>query len=128
MSLNFSNLPATYKWPVQFTIPGVAKQQSFVAEFRRLGGARIKEIISMVKNSTKIREDEDDEPEYDELEMMLELMENWEAKDDKTDEAIPFGPEILAELIEKLPKFPGEVMAAFISSTYSGKAKNSKAP
>ena len=59
MALFYSDLPATYKWPIQFSIAGVAKPMSFTAEFNRLEGSRIKEILAIVKSSAKVSDDED---------------------------------------------------------------------
>lgn len=125
MALRYTNLPVTYKWPIQFYIAGVDKPETFIAEFNRLPGTRIKEIIDLVKASAKVS-DEDEAP-FDEIEMLMEILASWDAKDGNGD-PIPFEEKILREITVAVPGFPGEVMAAFITSTYKGKVKNSKAP
>jgi hypothetical protein len=124
MALHFSNLPATYKWGISFNVAGVAKPETFTAEFRRLPGERVKEIVNTVKASARMGDDA--ENDYDEIDLVMEVMEGWDAKGDDGKE-IPFGEEIIRKVASAIPSFPGEVIGAYISSVYRGKEKNSKA-
>ena len=118
MALTFSNLPATYTWPISFYVAGIAKPETFTAEFKRLPGSRVKEIVDLVKASTRV---DDEDSAYDEIELLMEFLVGW-------DEPTPFGEEIIREVAEAVPSFSGEVIGAYITSVYKGKAKNSKAP
>jgi hypothetical protein len=122
VSLNFSTAPATYRWPISFYIAGVEKPATLIAVYRRLAGTRVKEIIADAKSS--IRGEDGEEPQ-DEIELVMEIMEDWVADDGK--DPIPFSEATLRNLADQCPKLPGELIGGFISSVYKGKAKNSKA-
>jgi hypothetical protein len=122
MALRFTNLTPTYRWPVEFYTPGLPKPQQFTAIFRRLTKERIKEITDSVQDAAA----GGDEP-IDDIELMFEVMEGWDAKDDETGKDVPFDRKTIAEIANAIPALPGAVVEAFIKSTYKAKAKNLKA-
>jgi hypothetical protein len=122
MALRFTNLTPTYKWPVEFYTPGMPKPQQFIAVFRRLTKERITEIIDTVQEAAS-----GDGETPDDVELMLEVMEGWDAKDDETGKDVPFDRKTIGEIANAIPALPGAVVEAFIKSTYKAKVKNSKA-
>lgn len=120
MSLNFSTAPATYRWPISFYIAGVEKPATLTAVYRRLAGARVKEIVADLRGSVM-----EGEEQYDEIGLVMEIMEDWIADDGKS--PIPFSEAAVRDIADKCPQLPAELISGFISSTYKGKAKNSKA-
>jgi hypothetical protein len=124
MSLRFTTLPVTYQWPVEFYVAGLPKPQRFNATFRRLTKERITEIVDEVKSASS----GDAEDGLDDLGLMFEVMEGWDAKDEDNDNAvIPFDRETVEKICNHLPMLPGAVMEAFVHSVYRAKSKNSKA-
>lgn len=123
MAIRFTNLTPTYREVIEFETPGLAKPQKFTAIFRRLTDKRIKEISAAV---TEAASGESDEP-LDGVELMFEVMEGWDAKDDETGKDVPFDRETVATIANAIPALPGAVIRVFIESNYRAKVKNSKA-
>jgi hypothetical protein len=123
MALRFTNLTPTYQWPVEFHTPGLPKPQKFNATFRRLTKERINEIVQSVQDAAG-----GDDEAIDDIELMFEVMEGWDATDDDNKgEPIPFDRKTLTAICNALPRLPGAVVEAFVNSVYKAKAKNSKA-